>query len=110
MEITERDLPFATRAAHAHDRVERNERDAHVARVRGDALFALAENGVNPMVTIECPAATTGACVCYTLETLDRKNNSNVSAASDSRPRLPCYAVAGLRPKAAPGAKQGNAF
>jgi hypothetical protein len=60
MKITERDLSFAIWAVRAHDCVERRERNAHVARMRGNALFALAENGVNSIVTIECPAATTG--------------------------------------------------
>src|SRR5262245_6864160 len=56
MKLNDRDLPFAIGTAHAHHRVERREGDAHVARMRGDALFALAENGVNAVVTIECSA------------------------------------------------------
>src|SRR5207237_10048113 len=60
MKITERDLSFALRAAHAHNRIERGERDTHVARVSGDALFALAENRVNTIVTFERAAAAAG--------------------------------------------------
>ena len=60
MKITERNLPFGIWAAHAHDRVERGERDTHVARVSGDALFALAENGVDAVVAVDRAAAAAG--------------------------------------------------
>src|SRR3954453_18286799 len=59
MEIAERDLPFATWAADMHDRIERSQRDAHIAGMSGNALVALAENGVSSIITVECPAATT---------------------------------------------------
>src|SRR5439155_25863134 len=60
MKITERDLPFAIRAANAHHRVERGKRDTHVAGMSGDALIALAENGMNAVVAVDRSAAAPG--------------------------------------------------
>src|SRR5436309_10343438 len=53
MKIGERNLAFSFRSPDTNDRFERSERDAHVAWVGGDALFALAEDGVDPVVTID---------------------------------------------------------
>src|SRR5438876_8327137 len=57
MKIAYRNLALTIRAPHAHDRFERGKRDAHVARVRGDAVFALAENGVNAVVAVDRAAS-----------------------------------------------------
>src|SRR5439155_12158945 len=59
MKITERDLPFAIRAMYVHDGVECGERDAHVAGMSSDALFALPENGVNSVVAVDRATAAT---------------------------------------------------
>ncbi len=60
MKICERNFSFTIRTPHAHDRVERGKRDAHVARVRGDAVVALSENGVNTIVTVDRAASASG--------------------------------------------------
>src|SRR5258707_14439456 len=60
MKIAERDLPFAIRSAHAHNRLERGQRDTHVARVSCDALVTLTENRVNTIVAIKSAAAGAG--------------------------------------------------
>src|SRR4029078_1315213 len=60
MKICERNFTFAIWAAHAHDRVERSECDAHIARVSSDALLTLPENRVNTIVTIKRTAAASG--------------------------------------------------
>src|SRR5207247_2621000 len=60
MKIGERDFAFTIWSVHAHDRIERSKRDAHVARVRRDALLAVAKNCVNAIVTLERAAAAAG--------------------------------------------------
>jgi hypothetical protein len=60
MKIPELNLSFAFRAAHTHDRIKSCQRDTHIARMCGNALFALAENRVNTIVTIERPATAAG--------------------------------------------------
>src|SRR5205085_8962923 len=60
MKICERNFAFAFRSADANDRVEGGEGNAHVARMRRDALFALAENGVDAIVTIDRAATAPG--------------------------------------------------
>ena len=57
MEIVELDFAFTFRTLHAHDRIKRGERDTHIARVRGDALLVLAENGVDAIVSVDRAAA-----------------------------------------------------
>src|SRR5205809_4365217 len=57
MKIREGKLPFALWTAYADDRIERGQGHAHIARMSGDALFALAEDGVNPIVTVNRAAA-----------------------------------------------------
>ena len=44
----------------AHDRVERGQRDAHVGRMRRDAVLAPAEHGVNAVVAVYRAAADPG--------------------------------------------------
>src|SRR5919204_2335674 len=60
MKITERNFSFAIWPADAHDRIERSQRDTHVARVRCDALLALAKNRMDTVVALECAAAAAG--------------------------------------------------
>src|SRR5437879_368161 len=59
MKVAHRNLALTIRAPHAHDRVERGKRDTHIARMRGDAVVALSENGVNTIVTVD---RATSAC------------------------------------------------
>src|SRR5438270_4877818 len=60
MKIRESNFAFSVLAAHAHDGIERCERDAHIARMRRDALFALTENRMNSVVTFKSAAAAAG--------------------------------------------------
>src|SRR2546423_5782199 len=57
MEIVELDFAFTFRTLHAHDRIKGGERDTHIARMRGDALLVLAENGVDAIVSVDRAAA-----------------------------------------------------
>src|SRR6266404_3752987 len=60
MKIGNRYLTVALRSSNTDDRVEDSERNAHVAGMRGNALFALAENCMNTIVAFECAAAAAG--------------------------------------------------
>ena len=60
MKICKRNFAFAFRSLNPHDRFERGQRDVHVARVRRDALLALTENRVDPIVTLERATAAAG--------------------------------------------------
>ncbi len=60
VKIGERDLARPRGPARVDDGVERQQRDAHVRGVRGDALVARAEHGVHPVVTVEGAAARAG--------------------------------------------------
>src|ERR1041385_6355204 len=60
MKIFKLDLAFALWAAHVHDRVERGERHAHIARMRRDTLVALTEYRMDPIVAVHRPATTFG--------------------------------------------------
>src|SRR5207253_9282580 len=57
MKIREWNFAFAFRTAHADDRIERGQCHAHIARMSGNALFALAEDSVNAIVTVNRTAA-----------------------------------------------------
>ena len=57
MKIDERNFAFAFRTTDAHDRIERGERDRHVARIRRDALLALSQNRVNAVESFERAAS-----------------------------------------------------
>src|SRR6266566_4584720 len=60
MKVDHRNLALTIRPAHAYDRIERGKRDAHVARVRGDAVVALSENGVNTIESFDRAATASG--------------------------------------------------
>ena len=49
MEFAHRDSPHAGRALRFDDGIERRERDAHVGRMRCDAMLARAENRMDPI-------------------------------------------------------------
>src|SRR4051794_33637432 len=57
MKIRERNFAFASGTAHPDNRLQRGQRYTHIARMSGNALVALAENGVNTVVTFDCAAA-----------------------------------------------------
>src|SRR4030095_519411 len=57
MEFGDVNLPFTARSAYPDDRVERCERDVHVAWIRGDALIALTQNRVNAIESVQGAAA-----------------------------------------------------
>src|SRR5256885_946084 len=60
MEIWERNFAFAFRTPHTYDRVERGERDAHVARMRGDTFVALTEDCVDAVESFKRAATAAG--------------------------------------------------
>src|SRR5437588_12953706 len=60
MKIRDWNFAFAFRSLHSDDRIERSQRDVHVARVRRDTLIALTENGVNAIVSFQRAAAAPG--------------------------------------------------
>src|ERR1700752_4474242 len=60
MKISKGNLAFDFWSAYAHHRIQRGERDAHVARMGSDALLALAENRVDAIVTLDSAAAAAG--------------------------------------------------
>src|SRR5205823_10357393 len=53
VEVADGDLAFALRALRVDHRVERGEGDAHVGRVRGDALVTGPQDGVAAVVAVE---------------------------------------------------------
>src|SRR6266576_5833462 len=57
MKVGHRNFALTIRTPHAYDCIERGKRDAHVARMRGDAVVALSENGVNTVVAVESAAS-----------------------------------------------------
>ena len=57
MEFVEGNRPFAIRSPEPHDRFERGEGDTEIARMCRDAVFALAEDRVNPIVALNGRAA-----------------------------------------------------
>jgi hypothetical protein len=60
MEVAERDGAFAAGSAHVDGRVERRERDAHVGRMRGDAVRTRAEDSVLPVHAMDRRTAAAG--------------------------------------------------
>src|SRR4051794_13819776 len=60
MKFIEFDFAFSLRPLHAYDCFERSERDGHIARVRGDALLALAEDRVDAIKTFKRSTAAAG--------------------------------------------------
>src|SRR5205814_1525749 len=57
MKIRERNFAFAFWTAHVDERIERGQCYAPIARMSGNALFALAEDGMNPIVAVNRAAA-----------------------------------------------------
>src|SRR5438067_4387332 len=110
MKIRERNFPFAFRTAHAHDCIERGQCHAHIARMSGNALLALAEDGVNSIVTVNRTAAACPDSVYCTLGTPDRRNNSIEFAAKDCHRPWPCCAIADLHQTAALHSKPDSAI
>src|SRR6185437_656879 len=57
MKLLERDAALAVRAVHDHDGVERNQRHGEIGGVRGDAMVAAAEHGMEAVLALERGAA-----------------------------------------------------
>src|SRR5437660_7851337 len=57
MKIRERNFALTFRTTHADGRIEGGQCHAHIARMSGNALLALAKDRVNPIVTVKCAAA-----------------------------------------------------
>src|SRR3954449_1131009 len=60
MKVIEFDFSFPLGPLNPHDCFQRSESHGHVARIRGDALFALPEDGVNAIETFKRATAAAG--------------------------------------------------
>ena len=79
-----------------HPRVERSQRHAHVGRMRGDAGFAGAEDGVDAVDAADRRAAACPARACCRASRYHR-NRSSACAAGGCRRSTPCCAAAARR-------------
>src|SRR5581483_744820 len=60
MKITKGNLPGSAGALYMHYGIERRQGNAHVGRMRGDALVTHTENGMKAVVTVDSAAAAAG--------------------------------------------------
>ena len=106
-EVVDADGPLPARPAGVHHRVQRDQRDRDVRRMRGDACAAGAEDGVAPVHAIHRARSRCPDRACCTA-TPRHGSSCTAPAGTGCRPSRPCSAAAPRRPAAAPARSPGT--